>query len=51
MFVRMHLSIEGVHGCVHACPGSVREMLLTTDNISAYTESAIQIVVWNLVAN
>ena len=51
MFVCMHLYIESVHGCVHACPESIREILLTTDNISAYTESTIQIVIWNLVAN
>jgi len=51
MFVCMHLYIEAVHGCVHACPESVRKILLTTDNISAYTESAIQVVAWNLVAN
>lgn len=51
MFVCMHSYREGVHGCVQACPESVREVLLTTDNISVYTESAIQIVVWNFVAN
>lgn len=52
MHVCMYAFVQ--RGCAwmcQACPESVREVLLTTDNISVYTESAIQIVVWNFVAN
>lgn len=52
MYVCMRLYVEAVLGCVHACPESIGETLLATiDSINACTESAIQIVVWNLVAN
>lgn len=37
--------------CACACPESVREVLLTADDIGACTKPAIQIVIWNLVAN
>lgn len=51
VFVCKHLYIQAVCGCVHARPGSIREIVLAADNIRACTESAIQIVIWNSGAN